>query len=227
MRLLHRPTLGASRRGASAIELMIGLTVAAVAFTGVTLATTRARGVLDQNEHLLAMDTTQSRVGLRVTRAVLSARGANVTPDLRPVNGLPTPWSEQIGFRSMEDWVGGAIEWSPQQSLRWERDPAEIDNGLDDDGDGLIDEGLLVWLLDEGGANEQRVVLASSVAELAEGELENGLDDNGNGLVDEAGASFDLTADGLMTFRLTLERAARGGVLVQRTRATRIRLRND
>ena len=215
-----------ARAGSSIVELMISLGVAAIVLTSVSIAATRARGLISQNEQSLQLDTLHSRVALKVTRTLLSTSAASVTPDLTPVDGLPTPWSDTLDFRSMEDWADGGIEWSPTQTLRWERDPAEVDNGVDDDGDGLIDEGLLVWIQDEGDADERRVVLATSVAELLEGEVDNGVDDNGNGLVDERGACFDVDG-GLLTLRLTLERAVRGGQFVQRTRTTRVQLRND
>ena len=91
------------------------------------------------------------------------------------------------------------------ERLAFEYDVLEANDGVDNDGDGLIDEGSLVLLRDVGG-NERRRVLVRDVCEAAPGEtLGNGIDDDGNGVVDDRGFSVFQT-DNRLTVRITLGR---------------------
>ncbi len=65
-------------------------------------------------------------------------------------------------------------------------DPEDPNNGVDDDGDGLVDEVRLVWTSSKGSTE----VLCSNVLPLGADEELNGMDDNGNGLIDEGGVTF-------------------------------------
>ena len=130
-----------------------------------------------------------------------------------------------VEFRTCTGVAGGAATWTNDKRIAFAYDPGEVDDGLDNDGDGLADEGQLVLTLDVGLATEQSVVLTSYVRELLEGELPNGNDDNGNGLLDEGGVSFELVGQTLM-MRLTLEKRDTDNNLLTRTVETGIRLRN-
>ena len=82
--------------------------------------------------------------------------------------------------------------WLTQgQRFEFVYDPDEVDDGQDNNGNGLIDEGRIVWTRNVGAPDERSVVLCHQVREYLEGEVPNGLDDNGNGLVDEKGLSFE------------------------------------
>ena len=122
-------------------------------------------------------------------------------------------------------FAGGAPTWSSLTRIGFAYEPGEIDDAIDDGGDGLVDEGQLVMVQDVGTAAERTLVLASSVRELLEGELPNAADDNGNGLQDEGGVSFELVGETLL-IRLSLERRDSDNQLLTRTVETGIRLRN-
>jgi hypothetical protein len=96
---------------------------------------------------------------------------------------------------------------------------------VDNDGDGRIDEGQVVWIENPGIPGERRMVWARNVADLLEGELDNDADDNGNGLVDERGLSFEAVGD-VLTIRLTCERLDEGRRPLRKTVTTAVRLRN-
>ncbi|MFT5289471.1 MAG: prepilin-type N-terminal cleavage/methylation domain-containing protein [Planctomycetota bacterium] len=84
-------------------------------------------------------------------------------------------------------------------------DDGELDNGVDDDNDGLIDEGNLYLVRDQDGM-AQTELLARDVVEAPPGErLGNGADDDGNGLIDDRGFSV-VQENGHLTVRITLER---------------------
>jgi type II secretory pathway pseudopilin PulG len=67
-----------------------------------------------------------------------------------------------LQFRTIAgfDTTANAPVWSGLITYRWELAPGERDNGIDDDGNGLVDEGRLVRL-DERGA---KAVLIDAVA---------------------------------------------------------------
>ena len=116
------------------------------------------------------------------------------------------------------------VSWEQNRlELRYEDD--EVDDGIDNDGDGVVDEGVLVLIQDWMGPTEQEVVLCHGVREFLEGETPNMLDDNGNGLIDERGFSVDLDGENL-TFRLSLERVDASGNTVIRTLESSVWLRN-
>jgi len=131
-----------------------------------------------------------------------------------------------IDFQSSLGWVNGGPGFGPTERIALEADPTDPDNGGDDDGDGLVDEGRLVWIESVGAADERRQVLAIDVGELLEGEVgANGADDNGNGLVDEAGFSLELAGSSVVV-RLTLEELDSIGNRIRRTATRSVTARN-
>ena len=110
------------------------------------------------------------------------------------------------------------------RSLSFEYEIGELDDGLDNNGNGLIDEGRLVLTENAGLTNDRRVI-TRWVAELLEGELDDGLDNNGNGLVDEPGFLVERIGESLIV-RVTLQKRDAEGRLMTRTARTSVRLRN-
>jgi hypothetical protein len=110
----------------------------------------------------------------------------------------------------------------------------ELDDGLDNNDNGMIDECRLVLLPDVLGGGPE-IGLAGYVTRFAEGELANGIDDNGDGDVDEPGFSIDweplvvgATGDrgGRIVLQLTLERSSGPQTRVQRSVRTTVRVRS-
>jgi hypothetical protein len=141
---------------------------------------------------------------------------------------LPNPTSafgtSNLQFRKAIGFTGTGPQWGQPLSLAFEYAPEELDDGLDNDGNGLVDDGVLVLTRDVGG-NEQRLVLCSGVRELLEGEEANGADDNGNGVINEAGFNVR-RVDDVLHVRLSLEEVLENNTIV-RTLETAVRLRND
>lgn len=114
------------------------------------------------------------------------------------------------------DELTGDITWR-RDRLAFDEEPGEPVDGFDDDGDGLVDEGRIVYVRDVGGPGESQVVLATGVARAGGGETPgNGTDDDGDGLVDEPGFNLEL-AGGAVLVELTLQASLRGGRLGTRT----------
>ena len=158
------------------------------------------------------------RVALRV---VTYAAPANLEPSLSAP--LSSSWLTFQVVVGMED---GVPVFGPPVRLEFELDPDETDDGLDNDGDGVADEGRAVLVRNAGLPGEVRVVLSHWVRELLQGEEANGIDDNGNGLIDEPGLSFDVEG-GSLNVRLSLERPDPDGRLITRTLATSVLFRNQ
>jgi hypothetical protein len=96
---------------------------------------------------------------------------------------------------------------------------------VDNDGDGAVDEGMVVLLLDAGLPTQETLVLARGVARYLDGEEANGVDDNGNGYVDEKGFLIEVHEQALR-LHLTLVRTGREGQLIERTARAVVAMRN-
>jgi type II secretory pathway pseudopilin PulG len=119
----------------------------------------------------------------------------------------------------------GVVSWDTQSTLSLQLTPGEIDNGIDDDGDGLIDERQLVLTRGVGTAHPVSTVICTGIPELGAGESSNGVDDNGNGVIDEAGFNVRKVGD-LLTVRLTVQSPNGSGQVISCSLETSIVLRN-
>jgi hypothetical protein len=124
-----------------------------------------------------------------------------------------------------DEWTIKGMQWNPLERLQLELRPTEQDNGVDDDGNGLVDERRVVWFTDPGAAEEREVTVCHWVSELLEGEQANGVDDNGNGLIDEPGLCVTFEDDGALVW-LTLQRFDSDRRLLTRTFQRRVGFRN-
>jgi hypothetical protein len=132
--------------------------------------------------------------------------------------GVAAPLSaSSLDFQRGVGVLNSAIVWGDPERIAFEYGADEPDDGVDNDGDGFVDEGLIVHRIRPGAADEQRIVLCRDVLEDLEGELPGNLaDDNGNGLEDEAGLSFDFE-NGRLNVRITVGRFDPDGNPIVRT----------
>lgn len=197
------------RRGSTLLELAISLSV-------LTMVLGMGFQVQESGRHVLAHATQEADMTMKARHVIASVSDELALLGIDHLFPQPTGDLGQSSFfyRRILGTEEGEIVWSPLHSLAFEHEPGEMDDGLDNDGDGLADEGCLVMTRGLGEVDEQRTVLCRGVSEMLEGEIANGEDDNGNGLVDEPG--FHLTSDGdLLRLRLTLLRSHADGL--QRT----------
>lgn len=154
----------------------------------------------------------------------LSAAGRNV---VFPVPTHPNT-SHHVTFQKNLGYSGGTtgvIQWSPMVKIALRPDPDDPNDGKDNNGNGLVDECVIVRIVNLGQPDERSTILTRWVREYIEGEEPNGIDDNGNGLVDEPGLSFDVIGD-VWTVRLTLEQFDAKGRLVTHSMNTSVKTRN-
>jgi prepilin-type N-terminal cleavage/methylation domain-containing protein len=208
-----------SRSGFTLIESLIAVSLMGVLFLAVAQTSSRASDAFDEGnaEHMLSTST--HRCIERVANAIRFADGTLLAPELESPLG-----ASEVAFRTPVGFNGTEVQWSSVR-ITVELEPGELDDGIDNDKDGLIDEQLVVLTDNIGQPDERRLVLASSVARLFEGETLNNADDNGNGLTDETGLSFSSEGN-VVTVRLTCQRRDDSGRLLTKTAITAVRLRN-
>jgi type II secretory pathway pseudopilin PulG len=207
-------------RGFTLVEALIAATLLAVLFLAVAQTSSRASDAFDEGSAEHALSTTTHRGLDRITQAIEFASGgilANI--------GDPDLGGDDVRFTVPTGWAGTVVAWSGPIRIFVELERGELDDGLDNDGDELVDELQVVQVENEGQPDERRSVLASGVSELFEGELANNIDDNGNGLIDERGLSFSATGS-VVTVRLSCQRRDEAGRLLRKTAETAVRLRN-
>ena len=155
----------------------------------------------------------------RVAKELEIAGIDTITPDPGAAGTSTIQFVQATGLQ------GGVVVWTPLRRLELELEAGELDDGIDNNGNELVDERALVLTEDPGGPAERRRILTHWVAELAEGEIANGVDDNGNGLLDEPGFVIWRVGETLVV-RLTLARRTAEGTLLTRTARTSTRPRN-
>jgi hypothetical protein len=213
-----------ARRGSRAFsitEFVIAVSLFILLSGSAVLAARGGYGAFRETSRNNDIESRVRRAIDRVAQELLSAAESQLVPD--PTGQFGTSdlaFAQVIGF----DPAADEALLGPALRLAWELAPGEIDDGVDNDGDGVADQGLLVLVRGDGGANERRVVLCHGVRELLEGESADGEDDNANGVVDEAGFNVHRIGD-LLYLRLSLEEPAEPEPIV-RTLETSVRLRN-
>ncbi|MEM8710826.1 MAG: hypothetical protein AAGG01_07735 [Planctomycetota bacterium] len=196
------------------IESLIAITVTAILFGGVLQSMRAATGLMESTTAELEMDRKLRHLGQQIRSRLQNARGTTITPAI-PLAGGPgnTPFESSLTFQSVEGWDAGMIVLGPEQQLFVRTERSEVDNGVDDDGDGLIDELQLVHVPDVASGVE--IVLSSGIVEFLGGETEDGTDENGNGLIDEPGFSVS-NENGRLVVRFAIAGQAQDGTVVLR-----------
>lgn len=211
---------GAARRGMTLVESVISITLVVGVMSSVTL-TTMAVSEAQHELHVGEQVDAQSRRALEFLANELAGAGsAGIYP--RPM--LPLA-SSTLRYRLCEGFANSSETWSATHRIALELETGEVDDGLDNNGNGLIDERMLVWRRNDGLVSERAVVQAHWIRELLEGESPNGQDDNGNGLRDEEGLCFWFEHD-LLKIALTLEVPVGDGRVETHTAHASVRIEN-
>lgn len=205
--------------GLSLVEVLIAMTLLGGLLSTLLLVVLRGSASAREGMSRQSLEGRARRTLERITNELGSAGAATLDPD--PL----APWgSSNLTFQSMTGYEGG-IQWSLPRTFSVALEEGELDDGSDNNGNGLSDERVLLLTDDSGGAGEQTVVLARGIRELGEGELQNNADDDGDGLIDESGLSF-VHVGGRLLVDLTLEGQDLEGTLLVRSVRGTVRLRN-
>jgi len=205
-----------SRRGISLVETTIALSGTVMIIGLVSVGTGRAfdtwRSTVSGTEAELSAGLAVDRIVSRLTDAGLTT----IADDLSaPAGGSSVTFQARNGFAS------GAITWGPETTIAWVSDPGDPRDDVDNDGDGLVDEGQIMMTDSDHGS----VVLIRNVTEYLERETDDNSDENGNGLIDEQGFSLELDDD-LLHIRLTIAKRGANGEMVTRSSESSLRILN-
>jgi len=194
-------------RGFSLVELAISMALMGLVTGGMLMVFDSTNRAFQSATASIELSRAAHSTVDRMAEIVSYSRRSSMTPT---APGAQSPFStKQITFQTVDGFVGGVAAWSNTQRLEFQYSPFDKNDGIDNDHNGVVDDGLVVWTTDVGLPEQRAVVLARNVRELQIKEKQNGADDNGNGLIDEPGLSFDFQGERLI-IRLTLERVMNG-----------------
>lgn len=210
-----------SQQGFTLTEVMISMLIFSSALAGLF-------GFMDTSLSSSALTMTLSRLNQDGARALdeildelIRAEEASMAPVSAPLS------TSSITYRHPAGVAAGAVVWGGQRILEFQYDPADPDDGIDNNGNGLIDEGRVVLRTDVGTANEAALVIVTGVSELLQGEVQDAVDNNANGLENERGFCMDFdTGTETWNVRLTLLRQNMRGQWFSRTFVTGVSPRN-
>ncbi len=197
-----------------AFALFVGI---GATLSGLISASTRAFRV---GIALSSLDAEGRRLLDRVAAELQSVALSTLSPA-----SLATVGSSTLAYNRVVGYLDGEVEYGPVIRLELILEDGEIEDGSDNDGDGLVDELRLVLITTTGGVEDDPVELAAGISSYLEGEWPDLLDNNGNGLVDEPGLAFHRIGS-VISVVLTLERAVSDGHRVIRTFESAVAVRN-
>jgi type II secretory pathway pseudopilin PulG len=202
------------------IEMMISTVILAILLSAIGLTVLTGKQNFRQGVTEAVLESRARRALDRIVSELQGAQGSSITP-----NPLAPLGSSTLQFHVCTGYNGTAQVWGPWMMISRVADPRDPQDGIDNDSDGLVDEGRVVLTRDVGGANQQ-FTLVDGVTRYLQGETAGVGDENGNGLTDEAGLSFVADANQTLTIRLSLAAMdPRGRQLIQ-TVQTAVHMRN-
>lgn len=213
---------GSSKRGSSLIEILFALVIMVIVLGVPGMILSSSSRAFSTSTSTTGLDLSARRALDRVAERLSASGLVGVVDPGTIVFGVPLTG---VTFRPQIGANTGGPAWGPAERIELRMAPGEVLDGTDTNGNGLVDEGRLVWL--PNAADPSRVVvLCSGVRATLPGEvLGNGIDDNGNGLVDERGFVILFEADRVELF-LALENREQEGRVHQQVVTRTVALRN-
>jgi len=205
--------------GYTILELMMSVVLLGTILTAIGLSARSASDMYRESQFEHELETQLHRT-LELIATQLTVSGRDLTPEPDTAFGTAA-----LTFKRCDGWDGDAPIWSQPLQIALQLEDGELDDGSDNNGNGLVDECVIVFVNDAGSPTAAETVKCHRVRELLAGEDFNGLDDNGNGLIDEPGLCFDVEGN-VLTILLTLEGIDPDGRLVTKTDQTAVRIRN-
>ncbi|MFT7678177.1 MAG: prepilin-type N-terminal cleavage/methylation domain-containing protein [Planctomycetota bacterium] len=208
------------RAGFTLVEMTIAVSILGVALTSAAMVSKTGGDAHQTNAAVQSLENSLSQSISRIAGELALSGMDHLDPD--PIEGLPY---QDLDYQVVVGYTDTAPDLSVTRQIVAEAEAGDANDGIDNDGDGLIDERTLLMVRDVGLATERRVVLCNGVLEYLEGETFDGADENGNGLEDEPGFHLERNGD-VITIRLSVGKQGPGGVTLVRTAELDVRLRN-
>jgi len=211
----------ASARGFTVVEILIAILMLAVMLAALGIVSLTGRNAYEQATVANKLESSGSRALARACDELTTISGTQMNPVPNGNAGSPVlDFVQAVGF------AAGNPIWGPNMRVGLEYETGEVDDGVDNDQDGLIDEGQLVLTRDVATANPKRVVLVRGISEWATNEVpNNNVDDNANGVTDERGFNMQMIGD-VVSLRLWLQAVDSDNQVVTREFLSSVRLRN-
>lgn len=217
--MLHRSH---RRSGFTLLEVVISSALLGVVLGASMMITLSGKRAFAEGNTRSRAETKARRALERVVAELSNAGIDALTPAIAADGTVSTA---TLTFDPLQSVQAGNAVWGASMRIARIASPEDPDDGVDNDSDGLVDEGTITLARNVGNADEFTYVLCSNVPELLEGENANGADDNQNGLVDEAGLSIQRIGS-MLTVRISVEEPGEGGTSVTATATTSVSLRN-
>ncbi len=182
MAKLKRPA--GRRLGAALLQIAVAAGIAVIGLGIAGAALSRAQTTSSDSARRTSLDRRRAQGIDAVIEALQDAGASSIATDLSA-----SAAASALTFRTKIGFSGDAPTYSETTTIEWVIDTRETDNGRDDDGDELVDEGFVRMTIGTGGT-ARSVVLVRDVCRRLEGETANTRDDNGNGVADERGLLF-------------------------------------
>ena len=209
-----------SRAGFTLLELLITVAILGTTLMSIAISFKRASASYEEGRVDRELETQAYRALDFMAREFIDAGVGQIpAPPTAPLG------ADSITYRRATGFDGVNVLWGDFTTIELELEEGELDDAVDNNGNGLVDERIAVWIVNEGQPDERRRVITRWVRELLEDEIADGDDDNGNDLEDERGLSFELQGN-VLIIRLTLERIGYQGRIVTTTARTSVQLRN-
>ncbi len=208
-------------RGYTMVEIVISASVTMTLFAAAYSVLYSGMGAYSTEVTLASVEKQANAAVDRIAQELVRAGQGVISPS--PSANVST---SVISYQHNMGYSSGVTTWGPTRRIILRADPDDPDDGKDNNGNGLIDEKIVVLIVNPGDLNQTTTVLTRWVSKYLEGETGDGLDENGNGLTDEAGLSMSLVG-GVWTIRLTVEMPTADGTILTRTVETSVMPRNS
>ncbi|MCI0635907.1 MAG: hypothetical protein L0206_18615 [Actinobacteria bacterium] len=210
-----------TRAGFSLLELAVSVTLLALVFGTTLLIGDSVRDGSSTATAAAKAETDSERAVERLADRLKDSGSGwfGATAPLVPM--------DDVLYKRVAGYVPGTGAAVVDERIVLERVPTDPDDGIDNDGNGVVDDCRVVWVREPGTASELRTVVCDRVPDALEGEVDgNLLDDNGNGLVDERGLALEFVDAGVRV-RLTVSERDQSGRDVVHTVERVVWFRNE
>jgi hypothetical protein len=145
--------------GYTLLELAIAATILTIALGSLTLLSGRSAGALSAGTSQSELDSHARRALTRIGEELLPSGMSVITP------ATLDQGAAEVNYRRSGGPVSGRNSWVEPRRFAFAYEVGELDDGLDNNGNGLIDEGVVTWTIDAGLATEHTLILCHGVRE--------------------------------------------------------------
>ena len=125
----------AARGGFSLVEILIAITFLVLLLSSIGMLSTASRDAFSRGTTVSAMELRTGLTSGGIQGELSLAMASSLTPAIQPGQRVT-----ELTYMRAVGWQDETTITTPPRTLRFEFEPGEANNGLDDNGDGLVDE---------------------------------------------------------------------------------------